>query len=107
MTVPEVNLHTTLISAYRFLKTRDEFGAAQLLGALLLLSKHFPLEIQVIPKQEWQQTADAYLDELLSQWLRGKRPIGRIRLPYRCWHSTAFRFSVPSWGRRPPPTGLR
>ena len=72
MTVSEVNLHTTLISAYRFLKTRDEFGAAQLLGALLLLSKHFPLEIQVIPKQEWQQTADAYLDELLSQWLQRK-----------------------------------
>ena len=67
MTRPQVS-QATLLGAYRFLKPKDEFGAAQLLGAVLLLGKQFPLEMRRFPKHAWQQKADAYLDELLGQW---------------------------------------
>jgi len=65
MTRGQVNLQPLLLKGYRLLKTKDEFGAARLMGALLLLGQHFPLEMQSIPRGKWQQTPDAYLEERL------------------------------------------
>ena len=65
MTSARIKLQPVLLRAYRLLKTKDEFGAARLVGALLLLGQHFPLEMQHVPQQVWEQSAGTYLEELL------------------------------------------
>lgn len=68
MTASGVNLQAVLLRAYRVLNTKDEFGAAQLLGALLLLAQHAPREMDALPQHEWHQTTDDYLEALLTQF---------------------------------------
>ncbi|AZI45255.1 hypothetical protein EHF33_20320 (plasmid) [Deinococcus psychrotolerans] len=65
---PQINPQTVLLSAYHLLKTKDEFGVAQLLGALLLLSQRCPDEMRRIPQRERHQTVDHYLESLLTKF---------------------------------------